>query len=241
MKQNTQNSTYITIKVKWSRYRPGVAQRVGRGIALLFHDRGTRRGWVVNSTPRPHFTPGKDPVPIVQEAGWAPGPVWTGGKSRPHRDSVPDRPSRSQSLYRLSYPTHYITIRIHKYNNTRYTIYKIKQKHTKHKYNIYIYIYSDKKWNQKNTKKYDNRKTNISSKLHMIYVSSNNVRHPVPKTFTTLHPTTLHYTCRHVTSCHLNFTQLHFTTLSFGLTRRDMVEGEDFSLQIPRSLTDLSM
>ena len=31
-------------KVKWSRYRPGVAQRVGRGIALLFHDRGTRRG-----------------------------------------------------------------------------------------------------------------------------------------------------------------------------------------------------
>jgi hypothetical protein len=34
---------YIHIKVKWSRYRPGVAQRVGRGIALLFHDRGTRR------------------------------------------------------------------------------------------------------------------------------------------------------------------------------------------------------
>ena len=25
-------------------YRPGVAQRVGRVIALLFHDRGTRRG-----------------------------------------------------------------------------------------------------------------------------------------------------------------------------------------------------
>jgi len=72
-----------TIKVKWSRYRPGVAQRMGRGIALLFHDRGTRRGWVVSSTPRPHFTPGKDPVHILQEAGWAPGPVWTGGKSRP--------------------------------------------------------------------------------------------------------------------------------------------------------------
>ena len=34
----------IKVKVKWSRYRPGVAQRVGRGIALLFHDRGTRRG-----------------------------------------------------------------------------------------------------------------------------------------------------------------------------------------------------
>jgi len=62
-------------KVKWSRYRPGVAQRVGRDIALLFHDRGTRRGWVVSSTPRPHFTTGKDPVPIVQEAVWAPGPA----------------------------------------------------------------------------------------------------------------------------------------------------------------------
>jgi len=49
-------------------------------------------------------TPGKDPVPIVQEAGWAQGPVWKGGKSRPHWDSIPDRPARSESLYRLSYP-----------------------------------------------------------------------------------------------------------------------------------------
>ena len=28
-------------------------------------------------TPRPMFTPGKDPVPIAQETGWVPGPVWT--------------------------------------------------------------------------------------------------------------------------------------------------------------------
>ena len=27
------------------------------------------------------FTPGKEPVPIVQEAGWAPGPVWTGAEN----------------------------------------------------------------------------------------------------------------------------------------------------------------
>ena len=78
---------------------------MGRGIALLFHDHSTRR-WVVSSTPRPHFTPGKEPVPIVQEAGWAPGPVWMGRKSRPHRDSIPDRPARSQSLYRMSYLAH---------------------------------------------------------------------------------------------------------------------------------------
>ena len=66
-----------------------MTQRLGRGIALLFHDRGTRTGLVVSSTARPHFTPGKDPVPNLQEAGWAPGPVWTGGISRPHRDSIP--------------------------------------------------------------------------------------------------------------------------------------------------------
>ena len=74
------------LKVKFSRYRAGVAQRVCRGITLLFHDRGTTRGWVVSSTSRPQFTPGKDPVPILQETGWAPGPVWMGGISRPHRD-----------------------------------------------------------------------------------------------------------------------------------------------------------
>ena len=67
-----------------------MAQRVGRGIALHFYDRGTRRGYGVSSTPRPHFTPGKDLVPILQEAGWAPGLAWMGGKSRPHRDSIPD-------------------------------------------------------------------------------------------------------------------------------------------------------
>ena len=44
------------------------------------------------SHPGPQLTRGKDTVPILQEAGWAPGPVWTGGKSLPHRDSIPNRP-----------------------------------------------------------------------------------------------------------------------------------------------------
>jgi hypothetical protein len=51
------------------------------------------------------FIPRKDPVPILQEAGWAPGPVWistenlalTGIRS-------PDLSARSVSLYRLRYP-----------------------------------------------------------------------------------------------------------------------------------------
>jgi len=59
-----------------------MAHRGNRGIALPFHDHGTRRGWGVSVTTRPLFTPGKDPVHIVQEAGWAPGPVSTGAEKR---------------------------------------------------------------------------------------------------------------------------------------------------------------
>jgi len=44
------------------------AHRWRRGITLLFLDHGIRR---------PLFTPGKDPVPIVQEAGWVLAQVWT--------------------------------------------------------------------------------------------------------------------------------------------------------------------
>ena len=48
--------------------------------------------------------PGKDPVPIVQEVGWAPGPVWTGAENLGLTGiRYPDRPARSQSQYRLSY------------------------------------------------------------------------------------------------------------------------------------------
>ena len=78
-----------------------------RGIALLFLYHCTRREWGVSVTPRPLFTPGKDPVPIVQEAGWVPGPVWTGAENlAPTRIRSPDHPARSQSLYRLRYPAH---------------------------------------------------------------------------------------------------------------------------------------
>jgi hypothetical protein len=60
-------------------------------------------GW---STPRPgRFAPGNDPVSIVQDAGWAPGPVWAGAENlAPTGIRFPDRPARSESLYRLRYP-----------------------------------------------------------------------------------------------------------------------------------------
>jgi len=49
-------------------------------------------------------TPGEEPLPIAQEAGWAPGPVWTGVESfAPTGIRSPDRSARSQSLYRLRY------------------------------------------------------------------------------------------------------------------------------------------
>jgi len=51
--------------------------------------------------------PGKTRYPFYGRMCGPPGPVWTGGKSRPHQDSIPDGPNHSQSLYRLSYPAHY--------------------------------------------------------------------------------------------------------------------------------------
>jgi hypothetical protein len=84
------------------------AHRGSRRIALLFHDHGTRRGWRISVKPRSLFTPGKDPVPIVQEAGWAPGPVWTGAENLASAGiRSPDRPARCQSLYRLRCPAHW--------------------------------------------------------------------------------------------------------------------------------------
>jgi hypothetical protein len=85
-------------------YRPYGPWR-SRGSALLFHYHGTRRGLGDSVTSRPLFITGKDPVHIVQEAGWDPGPVWidaeilasTGIRS-------PNRPARGQSLYRPRYP-----------------------------------------------------------------------------------------------------------------------------------------
>ena len=60
-------------------------------------------GW---SAPRPGpFTPGKDPVPIVQEAGWGPGPVWTGAENlAPTGIRHQDHPACSESLYHRAIP-----------------------------------------------------------------------------------------------------------------------------------------
>ena len=56
------------VKVKISRHRPGVAQKVGRVIALLFHDRGTRRG-----------VSGQQYAPAALYPRERPGTYFTGG------------------------------------------------------------------------------------------------------------------------------------------------------------------
>ena len=55
------------------------AHRGSRGIALPFHDHGTRRGWGVSVTPRPLFTPGKTRYPLYRRLG---GPQGRSGQVR---------------------------------------------------------------------------------------------------------------------------------------------------------------
>jgi hypothetical protein len=78
-----------------------------RYSSTLFLTSALEGGWGVSVTPRPQLTPGKDPIHIVQEAGWASGPVWTGAENLgPTGIRSPDRPACRQSLYRLRYPAH---------------------------------------------------------------------------------------------------------------------------------------
>ena len=62
-------------------------------------------GW---SAPRPgRLAPGKDAVPIVQQAGWASEPVWIGAEDLTLTGiRSPDLPSRSEALYRIRYYTY---------------------------------------------------------------------------------------------------------------------------------------
>ena len=93
-------------KVKFS-LEQDIKTHMGREVLLHFSltsalDEG---GW---SMPRPGlFTPGGRPGTHCTRgwAGWAPGPGWTRTENlAPTRFRFPDRPARSESLYRLSYP-----------------------------------------------------------------------------------------------------------------------------------------
>jgi len=61
----------------------------------------------ISVTPQQLFIPRKDPVPIVQEAGRAPGPVRKIVENLvPTGIRSPDLSACNQSLYLLSYPNH---------------------------------------------------------------------------------------------------------------------------------------
>jgi len=59
-------------------------------------------GW---SAPRTSlFTFENDPIPIVQQAGWVPGPIWTSAENLTSTGiGSLDRPVRSELLYQLQY------------------------------------------------------------------------------------------------------------------------------------------
>jgi hypothetical protein len=65
-----------------------------------------------------------------------------------------------------------------------------------------------------NMKEYDKGNSHKSSKLHMIYISCNNVRHSVTKTFTTLHSTSLHFSTLHFLPFKLHPATLRYPCLA---------------------------
>jgi len=66
------------------------------GVALFFFYLGVKLGWVVNATLRPLYPREKDPVPILQKARWAAGPVWRDAEIlAPAGNQFLDRPARS--------------------------------------------------------------------------------------------------------------------------------------------------
>ena len=86
-------------------------QRASRStcVILIFLNLGDRWGCVVNNTSWTLYPRERDPGPIVQEAGWAPGQVGTcvENLAPPPTDGIrsPDRPVRSKSLYQLHHPS----------------------------------------------------------------------------------------------------------------------------------------
>jgi len=96
------NTHLYQVKVNFSRYRPGVTQRVGRGISLLFHDRGTRTG-----------VSGQQHVPAALHPRERPGTHFTGGWAGPRagldgRKNLVPTGIRSQTVQPVvsRYPAH---------------------------------------------------------------------------------------------------------------------------------------
>ena len=80
------STTYSDKKVIYSvnvNFTPEQAMKAQRRSRWLysFFNLGDKWGWVVNATSLPLYLPEREPVRIRQEAGWAPGAVWTGAEN----------------------------------------------------------------------------------------------------------------------------------------------------------------
>jgi len=83
------------------------AHRGSRGIALFFLDHGTRKGEGSASRPGRSLPRGKTRYPLYRRLGGTHGRSGQVRKiSPPTGIRSPDRPARSESLYRLRYPAH---------------------------------------------------------------------------------------------------------------------------------------
>jgi hypothetical protein len=79
-------------KVKVALEQAMKTQKGRSGIALLFNIVLSRGGWLPPRHGR--FSPGRRHGTIVYEAGWAPGPLWTGAENLAPTGSLsPGRPA----------------------------------------------------------------------------------------------------------------------------------------------------
>jgi hypothetical protein len=76
-----------------------------------FFNFGARLKWMVSTTPRARYLRDRDPLFILEEAGWAPGPIWKGGEQFDATGiRSPDRPARGDRYYTdWDIPAHDIT------------------------------------------------------------------------------------------------------------------------------------
>ena len=86
------------LKSQWSRYRPGVAQKVGRGITLLFLYRGTRRGEWSATRPGRNLPPAQTQYPLYRRLNGPQGRSWRAENLFLTWIPSPDRPGRRESL-----------------------------------------------------------------------------------------------------------------------------------------------
>ena len=99
------NDRTTVLKIKFILNMPWSHMEGVKIQMYTFLNLSTRREWMINAAPHQLCSPGKHPVSVVQEVGWASKPD---GKHTeylaPTRVHTRGRPAHSDSLHRLQYP-----------------------------------------------------------------------------------------------------------------------------------------